>query len=186
MTVEIDVGGRRRMVTVEPLESAGPAGGRFRVVVRTGETDVPRTSTSAAAPDEFLDLDVRPTELGLSVIDRGTGRVLDVAVTERGAGQWLLQFPAGSITAIVDGRSGAPRAAAGSSGAHRVTAPMPGRVVRVLVQVGDQVTARQGLIVIEAMKMENELTAPRGGRVREVTAAPGAAVEAGRVLVVIE
>jgi biotin carboxyl carrier protein len=63
---------------------------------------------------------------------------------------------------------------------------MPGRVVRVLVQPGDEVTARQGLVVIEAMKMENELTATRAGRVREVTVAAGAAVEAGRLLVVIE
>jgi biotin carboxyl carrier protein len=63
---------------------------------------------------------------------------------------------------------------------------MPGRVVRVLVQPGDEVTARQGLVVIEAMKMENELTAVRSGRIREVTVAPGAAVEAGRLLVVIE
>jgi biotin carboxyl carrier protein len=223
MIFEIDVAGRRRVLTVEPLEPAGPAGGRFRVAVRTGETaHDPPTSRSAApllnggadlqvgpvrdggadlevrdggadlqvgppVPDEILDLDVRPTDLGLSLIDRATGRVVDVAVTERGAGQWLLQFPAGSITAIVDGRlSGTRGGTAGTSGAQRVSAPMPGRVVRVLVQPGDEVTARQGLVVIEAMKMENELTAVRGGRVREVTVAPGAAVEAGRLLVVIE
>ena len=202
MIFEIEVAGRRRVLTVEPLEPAGPAGGRFRVAVRTGETAYdPPTSRSAApflnggadlqvgptAPDEILDLDVRPTDLGLSLIDRATGRVVDVAVTERGAGQWLLQFPAGSVTAIVDGRlSGTRGVAAGASGAQRVSAPMPGRVVRVLVQPGDDVAARQGLVVIEAMKMENELTAVRGGRVREVTVVPGAAVEAGRLLVVIE
>jgi biotin carboxyl carrier protein len=63
---------------------------------------------------------------------------------------------------------------------------MPGRVLRVLVRPGDAVEARQGLVVIEAMKMENELTTTRAGRVREVTVAAGAAVEAGRLLVVIE
>jgi biotin carboxyl carrier protein len=63
---------------------------------------------------------------------------------------------------------------------------MPGRVARVLVAPGDQVEARQGLVVIEAMKMENELTALRAGRVREVTVTVGAAVEAGRLLVLIE
>jgi biotin carboxyl carrier protein len=189
MIFEIDVAGRRHVLTVEPIDAAGPTGGRFRVAVRTGGgADLQVGPTVAnGAPDEVLDLDVRPTDLGLSLIDRVTGRVVDVAVTERPAGQWLLQFPAGSITAIVDGRlSGTRGGAAGTAGAQRVTAPMPGRIVRVLVQPGDEVTARQGLMVIEAMKMENELTAVRGGRIREVTVAPGAAVEAGRLLVVIE
>ena len=63
---------------------------------------------------------------------------------------------------------------------------MPGRVVRVLVAAGDQVTARQPVIVVEAMKMENELRSPKAGRVKDVAVAPGMSVEAGRVLVVIE
>jgi biotin carboxyl carrier protein len=67
-----------------------------------------------------------------------------------------------------------------------VKAPMPGRVVRVLVSTGDHVTAKQAVVVVEAMKMENELRAPRGGVVKEVLVIPGAAVESGAVLVVIE
>jgi biotin carboxyl carrier protein len=63
---------------------------------------------------------------------------------------------------------------------------MPGRIVRVLVAPGDEVAARQPLVVVEAMKMENALRAPRAGRVKEVTAAAGAPVEAGRILAVIE
>ena len=63
---------------------------------------------------------------------------------------------------------------------------MPGRVVRVLVKPGDNVAARQGLVVVEAMKMENELTAPRAGRVKEVAVAEGQSVEAGRLLVIVE
>jgi biotin carboxyl carrier protein len=63
---------------------------------------------------------------------------------------------------------------------------MPGRVVRVLVAPGDEVAARQGVVVVEAMKMENELRAPRGGRVKDVTVSAGTSVEAGRILVVIE
>jgi biotin carboxyl carrier protein len=62
---------------------------------------------------------------------------------------------------------------------------MPGRIVRVLVAVGDRVTARQGVVVVEAMKMENELRAPGDGIVKEVAAKPGAVVESGAVLVVI-
>ena len=68
----------------------------------------------------------------------------------------------------------------------RVLAPMPGRVVKVLVAPGTVVEARQGVIVVEAMKMENELRAPRAGVVREVRVAEGASVEAQALLVVIE
>jgi biotin carboxyl carrier protein len=58
--------------------------------------------------------------------------------------------------------------------------------VKVLVRPGDAVKARQGLVIVEAMKMENELRSPVAGRIREVAASAGTSVEAGRVLVVIE
>jgi len=63
---------------------------------------------------------------------------------------------------------------------------MPGKIVRVLVRVGDRVHPRQPIVVIEAMKMENELRAGRAGIVREVLVAEGASVEAGTPLLVIE
>jgi len=63
---------------------------------------------------------------------------------------------------------------------------MPGRIARVLVTIGDAVVARQGLIVVEAMKMENELRAPRAGTVTEVRAVEGALVDANAVLIVID
>jgi biotin carboxyl carrier protein len=62
---------------------------------------------------------------------------------------------------------------------------MPGKIVRVLVKPGDPVRARQGLVVIEAMKMENELRAARDGTVTEVQAREAMSVDAGTVLVVI-
>ncbi len=62
---------------------------------------------------------------------------------------------------------------------------MPGRVVRVLVAAGDRVAAGQGLAVVEAMKMENEVAAPAAGVVSDVRAAPGDSVEAGAVLVTL-
>jgi biotin carboxyl carrier protein len=82
-------------------------------------------------------------------------------------------------------RRGAAEGSRGE-GAQRVTAPMPGKIVRVLVTPGDAVEPRQPVIVVEAMKMENELRAPRGGVVREVAVQPGASVEAGTILVVID
>ena len=76
--------------------------------------------------------------------------------------------------------------AAQATGPQRVTAPMPGKVVRVLVKPGDEVKARQGLVVVEAMKMENELRAARDGRVRDVAVAEGQSVDAGAVLLIVE
>ena len=63
---------------------------------------------------------------------------------------------------------------------------MPGKVVRVLVAVGDVVVAGQGIVVIEAMKMQNELKSPRNGRVTAVKTVPGESVNGGAVLALIE
>ena len=73
-----------------------------------------------------------------------------------------------------------------AQGEQRIVAPMPGRIVRVLAKPGDAVELRQPVIVIEAMKMENELRAPKAGTIKEVAVETGASVEAGRLLVVIE
>ncbi|HYE88932.1 MAG TPA: biotin/lipoyl-containing protein [Vicinamibacterales bacterium] len=89
--------------------------------------------------------------------------------------------PAGSF-----GRQKKAGAGGQGSGPQRVAAPMPGKVVRLLVKAGDEVKARQGLVVVEAMKMENELRAARDGRVRDVSVREGQSVEAGTVLLVVE
>jgi len=78
------------------------------------------------------------------------------------------------------------RAAERSSGPARLVAPMPGLVVRVNVSEGDRVRAGQGLIVMEAMKMENELKAAAAGVVRRVSVTPGSAVEKGALLLEVE
>jgi biotin carboxyl carrier protein len=70
-------------------------------------------------------------------------------------------------------------------GPARVTAPMPGRIVRVLAEAGRAVAAGDGLLVVEAMKMENELRAPRAGRIVRVAVSEGQAVEAGALLMVV-
>ena len=81
-------------------------------------------------------------------------------------------------------RAGA--AAFSTEGRQVVNSPMPGKVVRVFVKVGDAVTEGQPLVVVEAMKMENELKSPKAGTVTEVTAKEGTAVENGSKLVVVE
>jgi biotin carboxyl carrier protein len=77
-------------------------------------------------------------------------------------------------------------ATAAPSGPAPVRAPMPGLIVRINVKVGDVVEAGQGVVVMEAMKMENELRATAAGRVKSVEVVPGAAVEKGAVLVALE
>ena len=67
-----------------------------------------------------------------------------------------------------------------------VRATMPGKVVRILVEVGDSVSSGQGVVVVEAMKMQNELKSPRSGRIVHIGVAPHATVDAGTVLVTIE
>jgi biotin carboxyl carrier protein len=74
---------------------------------------------------------------------------------------------------------------AGADGVQTVAAPMPGKIVRVLATVGDAVTAGQGLLVVEAMKMQNEMKAPRAGKVLSISAREGATVAAGEVLATI-
>ena len=172
MTFEIEVGGRTRTVSVEAVTTVGLDGGLFRVRIDGVAHEV----------------DARTTELGLSLVHMDSGRNTDVAVSYRAAGELFLQLPRASITALVDARrfrrgGGGPVAAAGEL---RVLAPMPGRVLRVLVKAGDTVSVRQGLVVVEAMKMENEITSSKDGRVKEVAVSDGQSVEAGRLLLVVE
>ena len=74
----------------------------------------------------------------------------------------------------------------GPSGLQRLTAEMPGKVIRVLVREGDPVAYDQGLLVLEAMKMQNEIRAPKGGTVREIGVAAGKTVNTGEFLLSLE
>lgn len=74
----------------------------------------------------------------------------------------------------------------GTHGPRKITAPMPGKVVRIVAPVGSEVESGQAVLVIEAMKMQNELKAPKKGRVSKLNVAEGAAVEAGQNLAEVE
>ncbi|MHB8410848.1 MAG: biotin/lipoyl-containing protein [Candidatus Acidiferrales bacterium] len=74
---------------------------------------------------------------------------------------------------------------AAADGHQQIIAPMPGKVVRVMVQAGEAVETGQGLLVVEAMKMQNEIKSPRAGTVERITASEGQTVNAGDVLAVI-
>jgi biotin carboxyl carrier protein len=168
VTIEVEVGGRTRTVTVERLGH-----GRFRVVLDGVERVVDA---------------VRWSEFGLSILDPRTGASRNVLLAPAGApGGVLVTLDGRTVAVTVNGRRRRRGADSGAQadGEQAVLAPMPGRVVRVLVSPGDEVAARQGVIVVEAMKMENELRAPKAGRVKEISVTPGTSVEAGRVLVVV-
>jgi biotin carboxyl carrier protein len=183
MTFEIDLNGRTRSVSVEPL---GEPQGRFRVIV-DGETrvfDVVRSGDQRLLLLELTAEDATPVQAG----GHRARRVHDVHVSPGSSGDVLITMAGHAIGATVNGRRTGHAAEGGTHphGEQSVVAPMPGRVLRVLVSAGDEVTAKQPLVVVEAMKMENELRAPKAGRVKEVVVAPGTSVDAGKVLVVIE
>lgn len=166
------IGGRTRQVVVQ-RQAAG-----WRVTVDGEPFDV-----HAAAVDG--------SECSLLVGDgRGAGRSVPAVVVpgrEPGELRVAVDGRAVPVRVVSPERSRRRGAAAGdTTGPQRVTAPMPGKVVRVLVQPGDTVVARQGLVVVEAMKMENELKAARAGRVASVSVVEGQSVDAGAVLAVVE
>jgi biotin carboxyl carrier protein len=79
------------------------------------------------------------------------------------------------------------RAAAGDEkGPKKLVAPMPGRIVRVLLAEKSEVDTGQGVVVVEAMKMQNEIKSPKKGIVQKILATPGSAVNAGDVLAIVE
>ena len=168
MTFEVEVDGRLRTISVERL-----GGGHYRVVLdgTTHEVNASRAGT-----------------YGLSLlVDGGSSREVVLAPGVQ-RGELLVGLEGRTVSVGVNG--GRARRGGGDAGLApgevSILAPMPGRVVRVLVAPGDDVSAKQGVVVVEAMKMENELRSPKTGRVREVTVTPGTSVEAGRVLVIIE
>jgi biotin carboxyl carrier protein len=172
MNFDIAVNGRPWKVAIEPAERAG----RFTIVVK-GRKRVVDASWIDAQTLSLIDgptardvrIDPRDGSLGV-VLD---GRVFEAVVAKRG------RVP---LSDPVAGN----KAPDSFSGHHAVKSPMPGRVMRVLVAVGDRVTAGQPVVVVEAMKMENELRSPGDGVVTEVNVREGAAVDAGAALVVIE
>ena len=142
-----------------------------------------------------LTVDGRRHTVDARVLEHGAvslivdGRSHDVELDESGDEvQVLVDFELLTVD-VADERAVSLRAgAAGFSVTGRVlvTAPMPGKVVRVLVAPGAQVTEGQGLVVVEAMKMENELKSPKAGTVVEVFAKEGSAVEANAKLLTVE
>jgi len=207
VTVHVEAGGRRRAVDVRR------DGDRFLVSLdgRQHAVDVkvingvwsmlvelargPMTGPAEAGPS---DRDDEGTGFPNNVGADGPNNV--GAGFSRPARSYEIAFSPsaeGVLTVHVDGapvevsinqmrRAGAAAAHSADGGPQRMTAPMPGKIVKLLVKPGDKVQARQGVIVVEAMKMENELRALAAGTVSEVRVTEGTSVEAGAILVILE
>ncbi len=158
---------------------------------------------------------VEPTDDGRwSVVIDGVARVIEARRVE-GTNLWTLYHDGRVITVDVDpGKQGdlvveahgtsaavklvdprtkkleqakaVARAARAVAGPETLNAPMPGKVVKVLVKPGDKVTAGQGVVVIEAMKMENELKAPRDAVVKQIHVSEGSAIEGQQPIMTLE
>jgi biotin carboxyl carrier protein len=112
----------------------------------------------------------------------------EIYVTPSTGGQLQLQTGGLEFLAeVIDPRSWRGRRHGGAEveGRQQIAAPMPGKVVRLLVRAGDVVEAGQGLLVVEAMKMQNEIRSPKSGTVERVLVAEGQAVNAGEALCVV-
>jgi biotin carboxyl carrier protein len=137
----------------------------------------------ARLADRSLDLEVWESEAGVYRARFG-GRSLELRVTPDAGGYRVDIGPATVDVRILSRRERLDRLGPGADPQQsEVRAPMPGRVVRLLVAEGEEVRAGQGLLVLEAMKMQNEIRAPRAGVVRTLGVREGASVEANGLLV---
>jgi biotin carboxyl carrier protein len=160
------IGGEERLIEVTPRENG------YRVLIGGRELDL-----DAVHLQGFAVSLIAGTRSYRCDIDPGKSGQIGVLVGET-------VYP----LEILDERRLRMRRAGGKftlEGPQRIDAPMPGKVTRVLVKVGDQVEEGQGLVVVEAMKMENELKSPKAGKVTELHAVEGAAVESGAKLAVV-
>jgi biotin carboxyl carrier protein len=163
----VELNARRKLVSIEP------EGVRY-------EADAPIQA-------ELSDIEGSPVRM--VKLDTHVYRV--VAEKRQGRGKYTLWVDGYRFeTEALDERTRSIRdlsaAAAGPTGPAPIIAPMPGLIVRVNVSVGDRVEAGEGLVVMEAMKMENELRATAAGTVKSVEISAGTAVEKGTLLVALE
>jgi biotin carboxyl carrier protein len=166
MKYEIVINGARRSVEFTP-QTNGTARVTFTVDGRLIEADAVRVSRGAYS-----------ILLG--------GKSLEVSAEETSDGFLIRTNGREFRVEIIDPRSWRRRRGAGIEleGRQQLIAPMPGKIVRVLVAAGQQVQAGQGLLVIEAMKMQNEIRSPKSGKVEKLTR-EGQTVNAGEVIAIV-
>lgn len=142
-----------------------------------------------------ISLDGEPVDADAAEIAPGIFSVLlngkshEIRVTPNPSGTLTLQTGRNEFTAeVIDPRAwrGRRHGALEAEGRQQILAPMPGKIIRVLVHAGEKVQAGQGLLVVEAMKMQNEIRSPKSGTVERLLVKEGQPVNAGEVLAWID
>lgn len=169
MTYDIQVGGHAHTVEIEPEHDG------WRIAV-----DGAPVIVNATAIDDGT--------LSLLLGERSVTVHLARESSENGASQWLLDLNGREIIADVRDRRRLRRGHHGveQEGRIRLTAPMAGKVVKLLAAPGDTVEAGQGILVLEAMKMQNEVRSPKNGRLLSVAVSDNSTVATGQLLAEVE
>jgi biotin carboxyl carrier protein len=183
---DIEVDGRVRRLVVNREE------GRFRIAIDGRNLTVNAVRVGANALSLLIvEQEAGAGSAGTAASGPTSSHEITLA-TDAVTGHLHVNLGRVVVPVVFNGRRRAGRkeegghsGASGANGPHRVVAPMPGKVARVLVTLGDTVGARQPIAVIEAMKMENELRAGRDGVITELPVASGQSVDAGTLVAVI-
>jgi biotin carboxyl carrier protein len=166
MKFSLEIDGQTRQVEIEAADRPG----QWRIQVDGHEVEA----------DAHL---LRPGVLSLLIAGQAHRVVLDMEHYEPALHVGARRIP----YRVDDPRSlRARRRHSRADGPATIKASMPGRIVRLLVEKGDAVAAHQAILVIEAMKMQNEIRSPKDGRVADLHVAPGDTVAAGDILAIIE
>lgn len=158
--------------------------GAYGAKKHTVEIETTAGSQRISVDGQVIDADAKLIAHGTVSVLVG-GQAFEVHVTPSLDGTVKLQSGPHEFTAEVqDPRAwqGRRHGALEAQGRQQVVAPMPGKVIRLLVSVGDEVQTGQGLVVVEAMKMQNEIRSPKKGKVERLQVKEGQAVNAGDVL----
>ncbi|MHB8499969.1 MAG: biotin/lipoyl-containing protein [Candidatus Acidiferrales bacterium] len=166
------------------VQLTGPSGKRLRVVELERDADRWKITLDGQPVDADA-VEIASNALSLLL----EGQSYEVRITQSPGGLLKLQTGLQEFTAeVADPRAwrGRRHGALEAEGRQQIVAPMPGKVVRLLVKAGDKVEAGQGLLVVEAMKMQNEIRSPKNGVVERLQVKEGQPVNAGEVLAWVE
>jgi biotin carboxyl carrier protein len=165
---------------------------RFEVLINSSRRVV---ELEREAKGWRISLDGEPADADVAEIASDTfsvllnGKSYEIRVASNPSGTLTLQRGRHELTAeVTDPRAwrGRRHGALEAEGRQQILAPMPGKIVRVLVQAGEKVQAGQGLLVVEAMKMQNEIRSPKSGTVERLLVKEGQPVNAGETLAWID
>ena len=168
MKYEVEIEGEQRSVEIKSIKD-----GAITAIVAGRE----------------LNCEMTQPEPGVYVLIARTDSksVYEVRTQNHGDGNTTLRLMGTTVvTRVIDPKHRPRSADHGTDGRQQIISPMPGKVVRVLVNAGDAVKRGQGVIIIEAMKMQNELKSPKDGQVTEVAVSEGQTVAASQALITIE